>query len=262
MDGGYVAKRLGAFALSAALALAAGLALAVPVVSAQEPSPVDCAGPAGDPPPGTLAWEGRELENAYCATQRNLDIASNPAYYTALATQTRLVAMDPMREPLRWHGSRFRFEELTIHDAEGKSLPAFLFRPCDSSCGELSAGRRSYEPPYPAVVIMHGGAANHEMYLWAAEGLAEAGYMVLSVNLDDRTDGGHYEATRTALEWLLSTPAAPAVDGTHNPRWAELDRRRIGLTGHSLSHRSGLPNWRFNEMDDKLKIYFEPGTSG
>lgn len=28
-----------------------------------------------------------------------------------------------------------------------------------------------------------------------------------------------------------------------------------------LSHRSGFPNWRFNEMDGKLKIYFEPGTN-
>jgi dienelactone hydrolase len=223
------ARRLG---LSAAL-----LGLALPLLlggsaHGQSPEP-DCAGPAGDPEPGTLAWEQREAENAYCATQRNLDLAANPAYYQALATQTRLVAMDPMREPLDWDGKRFRFEELSIRQADGKELPAFLFRPCDSSCGEMPNGLRPHEPPYPGVVIMHGGAANQEMYLWASEALAEAGYMVLSVNLDDRTDGGHSEATKTGLDWLLSTPAAPSVDGSHNPHHAELDHERIGLAGHS-----------------------------
>ncbi len=215
----------------------------------QAPEP-DCAGPAGDPEPGTPAWEQREAENAYCATQRNLDTSTNPAYYEALAAQTRIVAMDPMREPLDWDGSRFRFEELAIHDAEGKELPAMLFRPCDSSCAALPTELRRHEPPYPGVVIMHGGAANQEMYLWAAEGLAEAGYMVLSVNLDDRTDGGHYEATKAGLDWLLSTPSEPSVDGTHNPHWAELDGDRIGLAGHSAG---GVAVSRLGQEDPRVK---------
>jgi dienelactone hydrolase len=209
----------------------------------------DCAGPALDPEPGTPAWEQREAENAYCATQRNVDTAANPAYYQALATQTRMVAMDPMREPLNWHGSRFRFEELSLRDAEGKELPAFLFRPCDLSCTDMPAGLQRYEPPYPAVVIMHGGAANQEMYLWAAEGLAEAGYMVLTVNLDNRTDGGHYDATKTGLNWLLSTPSEPSVDGSHNPRWAEIDRERIGLAGHSAG---GVAVSRLGQEDPRV----------
>jgi dienelactone hydrolase len=73
-------------------------------------------------------------------------------------------------------------------------------------------------------VIMHGGAANHEMYLWAAEGLAEAGYMVLTVNLSSRLDDGHYQATKAGLDWLLSS---------ENPHLDELDQARIGLAGHS-----------------------------
>ena len=239
---------------AAAAALLLLLLAALPAAGARgQVGGPDCAGPAGEASPGTPAWEQREAENIYCATQRNLDLSTNPAYDEALATQPdpsrRLVAMDPFREPLSWDGSRFRFDELTITDAEGKALPAFLFRPCDASCAEVPAGLERHEPPYPGVVIMHGGAANQEMYLWAAEGLAEAGYMVLSVNLDDRTDGGHYEATRAGLDWLLSTPAAPSVDGSHNPHWNELDRARIGLAGHSAG---GVAVSRIGQEDPRV----------
>ena len=217
------------------------------------PDAFDCTGPAGEATPGTLAWEQRESANAYCATQRTLDIQTNPAFHEAQATRPaanrRLVAMDPFREPTLLHGSRFRFEEFSIFDAEGKELPAFLFLPCDASCAAIPVGLDSHDPPYPGVVIMHGGAANHEMYLWGAEGLAEAGYMVLTVNLEDRTDGGHYEATKAGLDWLLSTPSQPAVDGSSNPHWADLDRARIGLAGHSAG---GVAVSRLGQEDPRV----------
>jgi dienelactone hydrolase len=217
-----------------ALALAAVAvvaSVAAPAASAQVVGPVDCAGPAGEAAPGTAAWERREAQNVYCATQRNLDTATNPAYAAALATRpvpTRTLAMDPFREPTLWDGSRFRFDELTIEDTGGRQLPAFLFRP--------PADR---PPPYPGVVIMHGGAANHEMYLWAAEGLAEAGYMVVSANIG-RTDDSHYETTKAALDWLLSAD---------NPHAGDLDRRRIGLAGHSAG---GVAVSRLGQEDRRV----------
>jgi dienelactone hydrolase len=238
--------------LAALCPLAAVLWLVLPSPSlAQVIEPIDCTGPAGEASPGTAAWEQREAENVWCATQRNLDTATNPAYHAAFATRpqpTRTLAMDPLREPLRWDGARFRFEELTFADADGKRLPAFLFRPCDASCAEPPPGLGRHEPPYPGIVIMHGGAANHEMYLWAAEGLAEAGYMVLTINLA-RTDGGHFEATKAALDWLLSTPGEPSADGSHNPRWDELDRARIGLAGHSAG---GVAVSRLGQEDARV----------
>lgn len=217
------------------VAVATGALWAIPTAAGQVLEPIDCTGPASEAEPGTAAWEQREAENAYCATQRNLDTAANPAYHEAFATRpdpTRTMAMDPFREPLRWEGSRFRFDQLSFADADGRQLPAFLFRPCDASCVDMPPELERHRPPYPGVVIMHGGAANHEMYLWAAEGLAEAGYMALTINIG-RTDSGHYAATKAALEWLLSTPSAASVDGSHNPHWRELDRSRIGLAGHS-----------------------------
>lgn len=232
-------------------AAAAGALWAAPASDAQVVDPVDCTGPAGEASPGTPEWERRGAENAYCATQRNLDTATNPAYHAALATRpapTRTTAMDPFREPLRWDGSRFRFEELAFSDPDGKRLPAFLFRPCDALCTGMPAGLERFRPPYPGVVIMHGGGANHEMYLWAAEGLAEAGYMVLTINLA-RNDGSHYESTKAALEWLLSTPAEPSADGSHNPRWDELDRTRIGLAGHSAG---GVAVSRLGQEDRRV----------
>ena len=234
--------------------IAAALALAVaPAASAQSlAEPVDCVGPAPDAAPGTAGWHQRELENAFCATQRELDVHSNPLYSAAQANRPpdRLTtAMDPMREPTLYAGKRFRFDELSFTDARGKTYPAMLFRPCDGSCAEMPAGLRRFEPPYPAVVIMHGGAANQEMYLWAAEGLAEAGYMVLTLNLDSRTDDSHYEATKEGLDWLFSTPSERYADGSHNPRWDELDRAHVGLAGHSAG---GVAVSRLGQEDPRV----------
>ncbi len=218
--------------------------LGAPSAAAQSVvEPVDCAGPARNAQPGTLAWHQREIENAYCATQRNLDTHSNPLYFTALASTPlparATTAADPMREPTRLAGKRFRFDELSITSAAGKAYPAMLFRPCDASCVEMPKGLRPFAPPYPGVVIMHGGAANQEMYWWAAEGLAEAGYMVLTVNIA-RTDNGHYQATKDGLDWLLSA---------QNPHRGELDGDRIGLAGHSAG---GVAVSRLGQEDPRV----------
>ena len=116
--------------------------------------------------PLLLKGEGEEFDgddtlNMY----HNADTAANPAYQAAL---TQLPpgrgtsGIDPFREPSLWHGARFRYQELSIRSAEGDDLPALLFRPCDRSC-RMPAGLRRYEPLYPAVVVMHGGAASQEM---------------------------------------------------------------------------------------------------
>jgi dienelactone hydrolase len=214
--------------------------------------PVNCAGPAGDAQPNTPEWARREAANAYCATQRNLDTHSNPAYFAALVADQGAnrgaTAMDPAREPTKHDGSRFRFEERTITGADGTSYPTFLFRPCDTSCTGMPARLTPHDGPYPGLVTMHGGAANMEMYLWAAEGLAEAGYMVVSVNIG-RTANTHYEATKAALDWLTSTPEQPFADGSSNPHWQELDRTRIGLAGHSAG---GVAVSRLGQEDPRV----------
>jgi dienelactone hydrolase len=210
-----------------AAALAAALLAAAP--AAAQPA-ADCTGPPGEPAPGTPEWDQREQDNAYCASERNADTASNPAYQAALAEprpQSRATApMDPFREPTRWHESRFRFEEVSFTGAEGATRQGLLFRP-------LAA----HAPPYPGIVIVHGGAANQEMYLWAAEALAEAGYMVLTFSIG-RTEDTHYDDAKAALGFLLSGPHAK-----------ELDRTRLGLAGHSAG---GVAVSRLGQEDARI----------
>ncbi len=121
----------------AAVVGAAALSVNVAAAGAQSGiEPVDCAGPAPAAEPGTPAWYQRELDNAYCATQRELDAHSNPLYTAAQANRPAnraTTAMDPMREPTLLAGTRFRFDEFTFTSAEGKSYPAMLFRPLASS---------------------------------------------------------------------------------------------------------------------------------
>lgn len=45
-----------------------------------------------------------------------------------------------------------------------------------------------------------------------------------------------------------------------NPDIADDERYKKITARMVLSHRSGFPNWRSDEMDGRLKIYFEPGT--
>jgi dienelactone hydrolase len=219
-------------AASTALAGAAGAA-------AQEGPEPDCAGPAGDPKPGTPEWDRREDDQVYCGTQRVRDHASNPAYQQALAGRRTPTAIDPFRDPALWNGSRFRYEEVSFRGAGGNTRQGFLFRPCDASCRNRPRGLRRFRPPYPGVVIMHGGAANQEMYFWAAQGLAEAGYMVLTFSID-RTEDTHYEDTKSALDYFTSSS---------NPRRRELRRSRIGLAGHSAG---GVAVSRLGQEDRRI----------
>jgi hypothetical protein len=103
----------------------------------------------------------------------------------------------------------------------------------------MPPGLTPRRPPYPGVVIMHGGAANQEMYWWAAEGLAEAGYMVLTLNIG-RTENTHHQAVKDGLDWLVSRA---------NPRRAQLDATRIGLAGHSAG---GVAVSRLGQEDARV----------
>ena len=92
---------------------------------------------------------------------------------------------------------------------------------------------------YPAVVIVHGGAANQEMYLWASEMLAEAGYMVLTFQIPN-TASTHTEDLRKALDFLFS-PAFPHA--------GELDRAHVGIAGHSAG---GVAVSRVGQEDPRV----------
>jgi dienelactone hydrolase len=227
--------------VTCSLASVLALVVVVPTVGAAPlPGAVDCTGPAGDPPPGTPAWHAREDREAACGEQRASDTAANPAFQAAGAEMTarngQVIPQDPFRDPAKLAGTRFRSQKVSFADPKGQRLDARLFLPCDDSCHDLPAGLRTFAPPYPGVVVIHGGSADQAMYWWGAEPLAEAGYMVLTFQVPTAENTGPAsfpDDTRSAIDFLTSTPSSPTAAGDVNPRWAELDRKRIGVAGHS-----------------------------
>jgi dienelactone hydrolase len=227
-EGLRVARRTAlAVVIGSLLALGATGAAADPA-----PDPVDCKGPPAAAAPGTPAWYQREAQEAWCGEQRARDTASNPLFHVAgaetVVDNRAVVKEDPMRDPGQLAGKRFRYEKVSIPDpADGRTLSGYLFRPCDHSCSDMPAGLRRFEPPYPAVVVAHGGSADQEMYWWGVEPLAEDGYMVLTFQVPtDQNTGSDafFGDTSAALDFLTSGA---------NPHRTELDARHIGLAGHS-----------------------------
>lgn len=190
------------------------------------PDPVDCEGPAPAAAPGTNEFRARDAANMFCSEQRKLDQAQHPSSALPLpgaSSTTERPTHDAYRQPSRHANVRFRFERLTVG-----GVAAELYRPCPTDttvCPTLPAGLGRFDPPYPAVVVMHGLASNKENHWWASQPLAEAGYLVVAVDGTDRS------VVTGALDWLN----APS-----NPFAAQIDTNRVGVAGHSLGGGNAL----------------------
>src|SRR4051812_26545123 len=191
-----------------------GAALAPAAHAALTDAPFDCTGPAGDPAPDTPAWHAREQANDWCGEQRAYDTSTNPLFGTGSALtffgSAGQKLEDPYRDRAKWNGTRGRYTEISFKTSDGKTLDGALFRPPATKKG-----------PYPGIMIVHGGAANQEMYLWGAERLAESGYLVMTFQIPEPENAQsdfHYPYAKDALNWFLSTPLA-----------RDLDRKHIGL---------------------------------
>jgi dienelactone hydrolase len=219
--------------MAAWLGVLALVVLGVPGAAADPaPDPVDCTGPAGAAAPDTPEWHQREAREAWCGEQRARDTVANPLFHAAgvqaVALNGAIVKEDPLRDPGPLAGKRFRYEKVSIADpSDGRTLNGYLFRPCDASCHDMPSGLQRFEPPYPAVVVAHGGSADQEMYWWGVEPLAEDGYMVLTfqVPVDQNTGSSpFFSDTTAALDFLTSSA---------NPHRDELDAAHVGMAGHS-----------------------------
>jgi dienelactone hydrolase len=304
-------------------AVGAALAFVTPAASwaaAQGVEPTMCDIDAGSAPEdGSPEFLQRDLANQICATQRMQDEYSNPSQggtfwlsktprtYSANLleqveepTRPRLTleqwiaggrTADPYRLPLDWESAgRGRVQEIDFILTSGAKTRGHLFTPSSCPAGGC-----------PAIVITTGSIQGYqELYFWAAEGLAEAGYMVLTYDVQGQGRGetfphtpdgmfacdpsgcegvpfqqgeNFYQGTRDALDFLLSSPAAPYGDfvpaanqdnpnaketEAFNPLWEEVDRHRIGVAGHSLGagavslvgqERACDPSMPFTERD-------------
>lgn len=234
-----------------------------------------------DPAPGSSQWQERDRQNMLDATGRMQDEAANPhmaqTFWTEAVQVTAENAVDQAQHPTRpvitasralpgeptdpyrrsWEGARGIRVEVEYQNREDVRITGNVWGPkvpfTDPVTGARSNG------PFPGVVITTGSIQGYEeMYWWAAQGLAEAGYIVMTYDVQGqgesetfahRPDGSlwcagpsdcpgvpfqqaknFFEGTEDAVAWFLSDAnplrglVASAPDG--DPV--------LGLAGHSL----------------------------
>ena len=209
----------------------AGLAATVCLALGVVPTPAfaqtrDCAGPAGDPEPGTPEWDQRDRDNQYCAEERHADHAQHPVL-------APVAPFDQYRVPARHDDVRFRYALVAITNRDGETIEAEIYAPCKTgSCPNLPPALRTFEPPYPGAVIIHGGGSRKELHWWSSQPLAEAGYLVVALDTVSSLSG-HRPDTEDVIDWFFATPASPTGHGEFNPFWQEFDGEPIGIAGHS-----------------------------
>ncbi|MBX7160695.1 MAG: hypothetical protein K1X95_10430 [Acidimicrobiia bacterium] len=165
-----------------------------------------------DPVPGTLAWAQRELQAVADGFGRTREQSADPAYRFAVSaemrrlqafwraedeaefrgrpriTLTRLVTGpnvgDPWRNETTWGGTHQR---LYFLNEWGAKLTADLWGPADLFDSDAE---------HPGVVITDGSIqGNSRMYWWAAQTLADAGYIVMSYDVQGQGESetfGHH----------------------------------------------------------------------
>jgi dienelactone hydrolase len=124
---------------------------------------------AQDPAPGSPEWHAREAQNFADASGRAVDWAASP---DAPAPGTA----DPRRAIDRWNHARGAVIPIAYRNRYQARIVGHLWRP------------KAATGPLPAVVFVNGYGETDETYNWAAEDLAEHGYLVMTFN--PQGDGG------------------------------------------------------------------------
>jgi len=209
------------------------LTVGTPVAHAATPDTVngvDCAGWLGTPVSGSAEWNAADADNLQCAGLGLRVLQESPAVAAAKAANADAgdgdFVGDPFRAPHRWAPERGSYEQVTFTDRDENTWPATLFGPRDARGGG----------PYPGVLLvchacfpLPATTENVGLWYWAAEALAEAGYVVLYATVG----GNSIPHTIDATDFFVSTPSTPTARGEFNPWWARLDRDRLGIVGHS-----------------------------
>jgi dienelactone hydrolase len=114
-------------------------------------------------------WQAREAQNFADASGRAVDWAANPGAPAPGGA-------DPRRALARWNGARGQVLPIAYRNRYRARIVGHLFRPRHATGG------------LPAVVFVNGYGSTDEAYYWAAEDLAEHGYLVMTFN--PQGDGG------------------------------------------------------------------------
>ncbi len=227
--------------------------------------------------PTNPAWFSRDRMNVYCSLLRIRDQVTSPAYLTGLDSTGGTLWIEDLLQQYQdglnhIHGGvttlvpgaigadPFRATAAWEKDTGGAVLPVSF----TSSDGAQLNGNIFMPPPgtptlanghYPGVVITDGSVqAYQNLYYWAAEGLAQYGYEVMTYDVQGQGDSdlfpspctpsscpgvpyqqnyNFYQGAEDALNFFLSTPTTP-YGGSFNPGYTQLDPDDVGIAGHSL----------------------------
>lgn len=136
---------------------------------------------AQDPEPGTPQRQAQHFDNFERSRVRTFDYASNPDYQARVAPLIAAFAagQDPSYERVTvdpflagWDPERGRRTPFAFDNRYGATLRGHLFR------AHSTEGRRRL----PTVLIIPGFGAFEQVYWGLAQGLAEAGYLVATVD--------------------------------------------------------------------------------
>lgn len=240
------------------------------------------------PAPGSPAWIMRDTANMEYATGRMQDEYANPAYGRYFWTETvgnfpanvsdqlhhpdrPMVSLaqwipggtsaDPYRQ--HWAGARGTRTPIEYDNRYGARITGNIWGPKlpfrDPVTGETSNG------PFPAIVITTGSIQGYEeLYWWAAQGLAEAGYVVMTYDVQGQgqsetfphpaeqfcdPNGGWRAAQEYGSRETGPCAGFPFQQGANfvlgtidalnfffssaNPLLGLVDTSRVGLAGHS-----------------------------
>jgi hypothetical protein len=234
--------------------------------------------------PTNPAWLERDALNQYCATLRLRDQFTSPAYGFEDVVQGDSLWIGQLGNqisdgPGHIHGGlttlvpgsqaadAFRTVGAWKQRTGGQVMPVSF----TSLDGAVLRGNIWLPPPgapthhgtYPGVVIVDGSVqAYQQLYYWAAEGLAQYGYEVMTFDPQGQGDSdllpanctpsaaelqsgsvctgvpyqqnyNFFQGAEDALNFFLSTPSSP-YGGGYNPGWRNLERGDVALAGHSL----------------------------
>jgi hypothetical protein len=245
------------------------MAAGIPVAPAANAQDFDCNSDLGDPAPGTPEWDFAYFDTLFCRSERPSMTSANDAYFAAIDANDAagspaktiippgvfpelpngleaFIQYDPFRDVyLRWAGQRGDFQEVTFTTSSGAVRKALLLSPLDTGGNK----------PLPGIVLAcHVCAFTFNAWQWAAQALAEHGYVVMYADV-----AGSITATTDATDYFVATPESPSPRGEVNPWHARLDRTRLGIMGHSggasIALRAGHNDPRYDAI-----VAWDPGA--
>ncbi|HEX8207633.1 MAG TPA: hypothetical protein VF587_16335, partial [Solirubrobacteraceae bacterium] len=146
---------------------------------------------------------------------------------------------DAFRTIKRWtRAGRGRVEPVIFKSLNGSTLRGHVFAP--------PARVKRPKAGFPGVVITDGSVQGfEELYFWAAEDLAEAGYVVMTYDVQGQGDSdlagadcpGECSGIPYQQDWNFYQGAEDSLNAflsRRNPYIDLVDRKRVGIAGHSL----------------------------